>query len=98
MAGAAFVPSCALIRASHINQGYATEVAVALTTVAFRVHGVSRVEMHCNPASLRRAAAPRQLAFIGCVFGRRRPTLRSLPRPRSPVADYLTGALNDLMV
>lgn len=73
------------IRASHINQGYATEVAAALTTVAFRVHGVDRVEIHCNPANVRSAAVPRKLGY----------THEATLRRREPWAD---GQLGDLMV
>ncbi len=51
------------IRVSHINQGCATELAAALTTVAFRVHGVDRMEIHCNVANVRSAAVPRKLGY-----------------------------------
>jgi RimJ/RimL family protein N-acetyltransferase len=73
------------IRVSHINQGYATEVAAALTTVAFRVHGVDRVEIHCNPANVRSAAVPRKLGY----------THEATLLRREPRAD---GELRDLMV
>jgi RimJ/RimL family protein N-acetyltransferase len=73
------------IRVSHINQGYATEVAAALTTVAFRVHGVDRVEIHCNPANVRSAAVPRKLGY----------THEATLRRREPRSD---GELRDLMV
>ncbi|WP_416666253.1 GNAT family N-acetyltransferase [Egbenema bharatensis] len=52
------------IHADHINQGLATEAAAALTNVAFAVHQVERVEIHCNPDNFRSAAVPRKLGFI----------------------------------
>ncbi len=52
------------IHKDHINQGYATEVAAALTRVAFEVDHVKRVEIHCDPTNLRSAAVPRKLGFI----------------------------------
>ncbi len=51
------------IRADAINQGLATEVAAALTRVAFEVNGVQRVEIHCVTANVRSAAVPRKLGF-----------------------------------
>jgi len=51
------------IHKDHINQGLATEVAAALTKVAFEVDGVQRVEIHCDPANLRSAAVPRKLGY-----------------------------------
>ena len=52
------------IHANAINQGLATEVAAALTKVAFEVHGVARVEIHCDPANVRSAAVPKKLGFV----------------------------------
>lgn len=52
------------IHANAINQGLATEVAAALTKVAFEVHGVERVEIHCDPANVRSAAVPSKLGFV----------------------------------
>jgi len=51
------------IRADLINRGLATEVAAALTKVAFTVNKVDRVEIHCDPANVRSAAIPRKLGF-----------------------------------
>jgi RimJ/RimL family protein N-acetyltransferase len=51
------------IHAHHLNQGLATEVAAALTKVAFTVNQVARVEIHCDPTNLRSAAVPRKLGF-----------------------------------
>lgn len=47
----------------HLNQGLATEVAGALTRIAFEVDKVHRVEIHCDPRNLRSAAVPRKLGF-----------------------------------
>jgi RimJ/RimL family protein N-acetyltransferase len=52
------------IRASHINQGLATEISAALTRVAFELCAVDRVEIHCDPHNLRSAAIPRKLGYV----------------------------------
>ena len=52
------------IHVDHINQGLATEVAAALTKVAFEVDGVVRVETRCDPENVRSAAVPRKLDFV----------------------------------
>jgi RimJ/RimL family protein N-acetyltransferase len=52
------------IHVAHINQGLASETAAALTRVAFEVHGVRRVEIHCDPRNVRSAAVPRKLGYI----------------------------------
>lgn len=51
------------IRVDCINQGLATEVVAALTRVAFEVHQINRVEIHCDPSNSRSAAVPRKLGF-----------------------------------
>jgi RimJ/RimL family protein N-acetyltransferase len=60
------------IHAAHINQGLATEAAAALTRVAFQVHQVDRVEIHCDPANLRSAAVPKKLGYVHEATLRRR--------------------------
>jgi RimJ/RimL family protein N-acetyltransferase len=52
------------IHKDYINQGYATEVAAALTRVAFEVDHIQRVEIHCSPNNIRSASVPRKLGFI----------------------------------
>lgn len=52
------------IRADHVNRGLATEIAGALCRVAFEVHQVNRVEVHCDPRNVRSAAVPRKLGFV----------------------------------
>jgi RimJ/RimL family protein N-acetyltransferase len=52
------------IRASHINQGFATEISAALTRVAFELCAVDRVEIHCDPNNVRSAAVPRKLGYV----------------------------------
>ncbi len=52
------------IHANHINQGYATEIATALTKVAFEVNKVTRVEIHCDPRNARSMAVPKKLGFV----------------------------------
>lgn len=60
------------IHANHINRGLATEIAAALTRVAFAVHGMDRVEIHCDPENVRSAAVPRKLGYMHEVTLRRR--------------------------
>ncbi|MBN1248940.1 MAG: GNAT family N-acetyltransferase [Anaerolineae bacterium] len=51
------------IHVDHVNQGYATETAAALTRVAFEVDRVRRVEIHCVPGNARSASVPRKLGY-----------------------------------
>jgi RimJ/RimL family protein N-acetyltransferase len=51
------------IRVDCAGQGLATEVAAALTRVAFEVNQVGRVEIHCDAANSKSAAVPRKLGF-----------------------------------
>ena len=52
------------IRASHVRQGLATELAAALTRVGFEVDGVHRIEIHCDPENAASAAVPRRLGYV----------------------------------
>jgi RimJ/RimL family protein N-acetyltransferase len=52
------------IHKDHINKGLATEAVAALTSVAFLVDGVARVEVHCDPQNARSLAVPRKLGFV----------------------------------
>lgn len=76
------------IRASHINQGLATELGGALTRVAFEIAHVQRVEIHCEPANVRSAAVPRKLGFTH--EGIRR---RILPQPDGSFRDTMIWTL-----
>lgn len=60
------------IHADHINQGFATETAAALTRVAFEINGVDRVEIHCDLDNVCSAAVPRKLGFTHEATLRRR--------------------------
>jgi RimJ/RimL family protein N-acetyltransferase len=60
------------IHVAHINQGFATEAAAALTKVAFEVNRVDRVEIHCDPENVRSAAVPDKLGFAHEATLRRR--------------------------
>lgn len=51
------------IHADHVNRGYATELSAALTKVAFEIHRVQRVEIHCDSLNVASASVPRKLAF-----------------------------------
>jgi RimJ/RimL family protein N-acetyltransferase len=47
----------------HVRQGLASEAAGALAQVAFAVHHVQRVEIHCDPRNLASAGVARKLGF-----------------------------------
>jgi RimJ/RimL family protein N-acetyltransferase len=51
------------IHVDHVGKGLATEAAAALARVAFEVHKVGRVEIHCDRGNVRSAAIPRKLGF-----------------------------------
>jgi RimJ/RimL family protein N-acetyltransferase len=70
------------IRASSARRGLATEVAAALTHVAFALCGVDRVEIRTDPANDASRAIPRKLGFVEEATLRRR--LRH-PDPRDVV-------------
>lgn len=69
------------IRQDHAGQGLATEVAAALTRVAFVVDGVTRVEIRCDPRNTRSAAIPKRLGYQHEATLRRR-VLGSDGQPR----------------
>lgn len=62
------------IHKDYINLGLATEIAAALTKVAFTIDQMARVEIHCDQKNVRSAAIPRKLGF------RHTTTLRQHPR------------------
>lgn len=51
------------IHADHIGNGYARELARALTDAAFGVEGIDRVEIHHDKANVRSRGVPRALGF-----------------------------------
>lgn len=51
------------IHVAHTGRGYATMAAHALTTAAFELDEVERVEIHCDEANVASAAVPRRLGF-----------------------------------
>lgn len=51
------------IHSDHTGQGYAVEIARGLTSAAFDVAGVDRVEIHHDKANARSRAVPRSLGF-----------------------------------
>lgn len=51
------------IHVDPINQGLATEIAAALIRAGFELHGVKRLEIHCDPANAPSAAVPRKLGY-----------------------------------
>jgi ribosomal-protein-serine acetyltransferase len=51
------------VHRAHIRKGYATEIAKALTTAAFTVAGIDRVEIHHDKANIASSGVPRSLGF-----------------------------------
>ncbi|MCF2141834.1 MAG: GNAT family N-acetyltransferase [Candidatus Lokiarchaeota archaeon] len=51
------------IHADFTNQGIATEIAAALTKIAFEIYQFHLVEIHCDPRNIRSASIPRKLNF-----------------------------------
>ena len=51
------------VGADHTRQGYASEIASALTTAAFTVSGIDRVEIHHDKANIASSGIPRGLGF-----------------------------------
>jgi ribosomal-protein-serine acetyltransferase len=51
------------VHADHVRQGYATEMAAALTTAAFGVPGIERVEIHHDRANVASRGVPERLGF-----------------------------------
>lgn len=52
------------IHKDFIKQGLATEVAAALTKVAFVIYHVDRMEIHCSLENVASASVPRKLGYI----------------------------------
>jgi RimJ/RimL family protein N-acetyltransferase len=51
------------LRTGYTNKGYMNEAASALVKIAFELHEVERVEIHCDVENLKSAAIPRKLGF-----------------------------------
>lgn len=51
------------IHAGYVRQGYATEVAAALTDLAFTVDGIESVEIHHDRANAASRGVPRALGY-----------------------------------
>jgi len=49
---------------AYTRQGFATESSAALTTVAFEIDGVDRVEIHCDPENEASARVAEKLGFV----------------------------------
>jgi RimJ/RimL family protein N-acetyltransferase len=73
------------IRAERTRQGYATEVAGALTRVGFELHGLRWMEIRCAASNTPSAAVPRRLGY----------TLRSTLPDRALLGN---GALTDQQI
>jgi RimJ/RimL family protein N-acetyltransferase len=73
------------IRASAVGHGYARETTAALTSVAFRVCGVDRVEIRVDPANEASLRIPRGLGFAEEATLRRRLPAAAGEQPRDAV-------------
>lgn len=51
------------LHADHVGRGYATELSSALTSAAFTLPGIERVEIHHDARNVRSAAVPRRLGY-----------------------------------
>lgn len=51
------------IGAHRVRRGYATATARALTSAAFDLRGIERVEIHCDEANVASAGIPSHLGF-----------------------------------
>lgn len=67
------------VHRAHGRRGYATEAAGALTRVAFEVHAVDRVEIHCDPENQWSAAVARKLGYTHEATLRQRKLTRESP-------------------
>ena len=52
------------VHAAHVRNGFATEVAGALTRVAFEIGRMRWVEIRCASANVASAGIPRRLGFV----------------------------------
>jgi RimJ/RimL family protein N-acetyltransferase len=77
------------LRASRVGRGFAREATAALTTVAFRVCDVDRVEIRIDPANEASLRIPRSLGFTEeATLRRRLPT-----RDGEPLRDAVVFSL-----
>jgi RimJ/RimL family protein N-acetyltransferase len=95
------------IHVEHGGRGLGTETGAALTRLAFEVHRLDRVEIHCEPANFASAAIARKLGFTHEATLRRRTvfseddlrdsmiwTLFASDYPNSPAAELLIEAFD----
>lgn len=61
------------IHVDHVEQGYATELARALTSTALAQPGVTRVEIHHDEANVRSARVPQRLGYARIEVAERQP-------------------------
>ena len=69
------------IHHAYTNKGLATETAVALTQVAFKIDKVDRVEIRCDPENTASARVAEKIGFFHeATLSRRLPRENLLPR------------------
>lgn len=80
------------IHAAHVRHGYATEVAGALTRVAFEHERVERVEIHCGPGNVASARVAARLGYTHEATLRRR---FDTGKPGAPRRDTMIWSIFD---
>jgi RimJ/RimL family protein N-acetyltransferase len=74
------------IRLERVRQGLASEAAAALTQVAFRTCGATRVDIHVDPANAPSLAIPAKLGYAReATLRRRLPAVPPSTEPRDLV-------------
>ncbi len=91
------------VHRDHVQRGYATEIAGALTRVAFEVHGVHRVDILHAPKNVNSGAVPKRLGYVFEATLRSRLTLADGSHPGASVwtmvrEEYDAGAVSKLEV
>ncbi|MGH9021089.1 MAG: GNAT family N-acetyltransferase [Acidimicrobiales bacterium] len=76
------------VHVDHTRQGYATELAAALTDAAFTVPGVERVEIHHDRANAISRRVPERLGF---TFDAERPAGKRAPGEEGPEWIWAVG-------
>ena len=52
------------INVNHLGNGYALEVAKALTKVGFEIEDLERIEIHCSVDNIRSQSIPKKMGYI----------------------------------
>ena len=52
------------LNAGYLGKGYATETVKSLAKVAFKIEGIARLEIRCDPNNIKSRAIPEKLGFV----------------------------------